>query len=203
MKLTWLGHACFKLECQDGVVVFDPFKDHSVPGLKVIRENADLVLCSHEHDDHYGIECVATTGNDTSFVIHTIDSFHDNQNGSLRGKNIIHIVETEGMKVVHLGDIGCDFDTSLIRNCDVLLIPIGGYYTIDSNKALELINQIQPRVTIPMHYKGDSFGYPVLSTIDEFIKQASNPVFYDSNVMTIDSSTCKQTAILDLHSRIA
>lgn len=102
------------------------------------------------------------------------------------------------MKVVHLGDIGCDFDTSSITNCDVLLIPIGGYYTIDTQMALKLIAKIQPRVTIPMHYRSDSFGYPVLSTIDEFIHEASNVVNYDSNTITIDSSTPQQTAILNL-----
>lgn len=198
MKLTWLGHACFKLESIDGTIIFDPFKNNSVPGLKEIRESADLVLCSHEHDDHHGLECVTQTGNKTSFIIHTINSYHDDKEGTLRGKNIIHIVETEGMKVVHLGDIGCDFDTSSINNCDVLLIPIGGYYTIDTQMALKLIDKIKPRVTIPMHYRSDSFGYPVLSTIDEFIHEASNVVNYDSNTITIDSFTPKQTAILSL-----
>lgn len=198
MKLTWLGHACFKLESIDGTIIFDPFKDHSVPGLKEIRESADLVLCSHEHDDHHGLECVTQTGNKTSFVIHTINSYHDDKEGALRGKNIIHIVETEGMKVVHLGDIGCDFETSSINNCDVLLIPIGGYYTIDTQMALKFIDKIKPRVTIPMHYRSDSFGYPVLSTIDEFLNKASNVVNYDSNTITIDSFTSKQTAILNL-----
>lgn len=198
MKLTWLGHACFKLESIDGTIIFDPFKDHSVPGLKEIRESADLVLCSHEHDDHHGLECVTQTGNKTSFVIHTINSYHDDKEGALRGKNIIHIVETEGMKVVHLGDIGCDFETSSINNCDVLLIPIGGYYTIDTQMALMFIDKSKPRVTIPMHYRSDSFGYPVLSTIDEFLNKASNVVNYDSNTITIDSFTSKQTAILNL-----
>lgn len=198
MKLTWLGHACFKLESIDGTIIFDPFKDHSVPGLKEIRESADLVLCSHEHDDHHGLECVTQTGNKTSFVIHTINSYHDDKEGALRGKNIIQIVETEGMKVVHLGDIGCDFETSSINNCDVLLIPIGGYYTIDTQMALKFIDKIKPRVTIPMHYRSDSFGYPVLSTIDEFLNKASNVVNYDSNTITIDSFTSKQTAILNL-----
>ena len=202
MKLTWLGHACFKLESNDGVIIFDPFKDNSVPGLKEIRENADLVLCSHDHDDHHGLECVMQTGNKTSFVIHTLDSFHDDQEGALRGKNIIHIVETEGMKIVHLGDIGCDFDTSSLNNCDVLLIPIGGYYTIDTKMALKLIDKIQPRIIIPMHYKGESFGYPVLSTIDEFLKESFNVVSYDSNSILIDSSTPQQTAVLNLDSRI-
>lgn len=202
MKLTWLGHACFKLESSDGTIIFDPFKDSSVPGLKPIRENADLVLCSHEHDDHHGLECVTQSGNKTSFVIHTINSFHDNQEGRLRGKNIIHLVETEGMKVVHLGDIGCDFDTTSIQNCDVLLIPIGGYYTIDTNMALKLIDKIQPKIIIPMHYRGESFGYPVLSTIDDFVKESSNVVVYESNTITIDSSSPQQTAILNLNSRI-
>lgn len=91
--------------------------------------------------------------------------------GSHRGKNTIHILTYENMKVVHMGDIGCMIDDlSKIKNCDVLMIPIGGYYTIDTKEALEYNNQIQPRIVIPMHYRSGDMGYDVLSTNEEFIK---------------------------------
>lgn len=196
MNLTWIGHACFKLESEDGSIIFDPYKDNCVVGLSNIRENADLVLCSHLHDDHYGIENVQLSGKNMTFEIEKIHSYHDDQQGILHGENIIHIVHTEGMRVVHLGDIGCDFDTDQIQYCDVLLIPIGGYYTIDTSFALKLINRIQPRIVIPMHYRSDTFGYPVLSTVEEFVSKANNVIRYDTSSIEITKDTKSQTVIL-------
>ncbi len=196
MKLTWIGHACFKLESEDGSIIFDPYKDNCVVGLNNIREKADLVLCSHSHDDHYGIENVQLSGKNTTFEIEKIHSYHDDQKGLLRGENTIHIVHTEGMRVVHLGDIGCDFNTDQIQYCDVLLIPIGGYYTIDTSFALKLINRIQPRIVIPMHYRSETFGYPVLSTADEFVSKANNVIRYDTSSIEITKDIKSQTAIL-------
>ncbi len=196
MKLTWIGHACFKLESEDGSIIFDPYKNNCVVGLNNIREKADLVLCSHSHDDHYGIENVQLSGKNTTFEIEKIHSYHDDQKGLLRGENTIHIVHTEGMRVVHLGDIGCDFNTDQIQYCDVLLIPIGGYYTIDTSFALKLINRIQPRIVIPMHYRSETFGYPVLSTVEEFVSKANNVIRYDTSSIEITKDTKSQTAIL-------
>lgn len=196
MKLTWIGHACFKLESEDGSIIFDPYKDNCVVGLNNIKEKADLVLCSHSHDDHYGIENVQLSGKNTTFEIEKIHSYHDDKHGLLRGENTIHIVHTEGMRVVHLGDIGCDFDTDQIQYCDVLLIPIGGYYTIDTSFALKLINRIQPRIVIPMHYRSETFGYPVLSTVEEFVSKANNVIRYGTSSIEITKDTTSQTAIL-------
>ena len=109
-----------------------------------------------------------------------IETYHDHHQGSHRGKNTIHIVDFEDLKVVHMGDIGCMMDdVSKLKNCDVLMIPIGGYYTIDTKEALKYIERIKPRIVIPMHYRSHEFGYDVLSTNEEFIQQSSSVTYVD------------------------
>lgn len=196
MKLIWHGHSCFSLISQDGTLVFDPYKNHCVPGFTLPALEADIVLCSHGHDDHNAKELVKLSQHEASFQIQKIETYHDNQMGKLRGKNTVHIVQTEGMKVVHMGDIGCDFDMTDILHCDVLLIPVGGYYTIDTKTALEFIQKIQPRIVIPMHYRSDDFGYDVLSTIDEFKENVGNCVELDTNTIEISKETKPQAIIL-------
>ena len=195
MKLTWYGHSCFLLECNDGIIVFDPYKNKTVPGLKDLSLKAHLVLCSHDHSDHCGIENVTIQEKHIEYDF--IDSYHDDQKGKLRGFNRIHIIQSEDMKVVHLGDIGCFLDDyQKIAGCDVLMIPVGGYYTINSQQALEMIHQIQPRIVIPMHYRSDHFGYDGIDTIDSFIKNARDVQYYTNNSITVTKQTPGQIAVL-------
>ena len=170
MKIIWYGHSCFEITGNDGTVIFDPYQEGSVPGLNKLHLKGNLVLCSHDHDDHNARDCVDVLPKE--FEVEKIETYHDHHLGSHRGKNTIHISTYENMKVVHMGDIGCMIDDlSKIKNCDVLMIPIGGYYTIDTKEALEYNNQIQPRIVIPMHYRSGDMGYDVLSTNEEFIKK--------------------------------
>ena len=121
--------------------------------------------------------------------------YHRHHQGSRRGKNTIHIVEFEDMKIVHMGDIGCMMDdVSKLKNCDVLMIPIGGYYTIDTKEALKYIERIQPRIVIPMHYRSHEFGYDVLSTNEEFIQKSSNIVYVD-DYLEVHKETKGQTIV--------
>ena len=197
MKLIWNGHACFSLECKDGVIVFDPFEDGSVPGIRNLDLSADLVLCSHEHHDHNARSKVTLSNTNKNFNITTIDCFHDDINGTLRGKNKIHKITTEDQSVVHLGDLGHILDNiDEIKNCDVLLIPVGGHYTIDSNTAKQLIDLIQPRITIPMHYRTDEFGFDVISHLNEFTKLYPNIIYHNSNTLEITKETPKQIIVL-------
>ena len=169
MKLTWHGHACFTLETDEGRIVFDPYEDGSIPGLKPLDLSADVVLCSHEHFDHNAREVVKHTRKLTRFDIKTIDSYHDDKQGTLRGHNIIHVVNTDDMKVVHLGDLGHELENcSSIENCDVLMIPVGGHYTIDAKTAKNIVDAIHPRIVIPMHYSSDSFGFKEIAPLDNF-----------------------------------
>ena len=193
MKIIWHGHSCFEITGKDGTIVFDPYQANSVPGLNPLKLKANLVLCSHEHEDHNARNCVETTAKD--FKVTCIETYHDHHQGSRRGKNTVHIVEFEDLKIVHMGDIGCMMDdVSKLKNCDVLMIPIGGYYTIDTKEALKYIERIQPRIVIPMHYRSHEFGYDVLSTNEEFIQKSSNIVYVD-DYLEVHKETKGQTIV--------
>lgn len=196
MKLIWHGHSCFTLECNDGIIVFDPFENDSVPGLQNLSLQAHQVLCSHEHSDHNARDKVVLL-QEKKFNISQIDTYHDHHKGSLRGNNRIYIVESENMKVVHLGDIGCLLDDyRQIENCDVLMIPIGGYYTINYQEALTIIKCVQPRIVVPMHYRSENFGYDVLDTALPFIQSCQNVMTYNTNMIDITKETKQQVALL-------
>ena len=175
MEITYIGHACFVIKLFTGMsVCFDPYSHGSVPGLSDANAVADLVFCSHSHRDHSDSgsvrkPAVPYTGEKPEVTF--INTFHDDVGGSARGKNDITIVNDNGKKIVHMGDIGCDLtdeQTALIKGCDLLMIPVGGFYTIDSKKAYELCQKIDPAVVIPMHYSGDGFGYDVISGREGF-----------------------------------
>lgn len=173
MKITYLGHSCFKFEKDGFAMIIDPYKAGSVPGYAPLKENANQVLSSHKHADHFGLSEVklAVTRADTPFMISFIETFHDDKNGALRGCNNVIIVDVDGLRLVHMGDIGCelsDEDIEKIKDCDVLLIPVGGFYTIGARQAFKMTKDIDPRVVIPMHYRGKTFGYPEIATVEEF-----------------------------------
>lgn len=174
MIITWLGHACFAIEEEDYRVILDPYAPGSVPGLASLAEAADLVLCSHGHSDHNAAEEISLrTGDVNPFTITCLDTWHDDKEGALRGTNKITILEANGVKVVHMGDIGCPLtedQLAAVKGADVLLIPIGGYYTIGPKEADEMADAIGARITVPMHYRSKSFGYPVIGTVDEFTR---------------------------------
>ena len=197
MKLTWHGHACFRAESEEGIIVFDPYEDGSVPGLRPLDISADVILCSHGHSDHSAKEVVRQTRRLTRFPIEKINCFHDDKHGTLRGKNIIYVVSVEDMLIVHLGDLGHELDDySKIQNCDVLMIPVGGHYTIDAKTAKNIVEAIHPRIVIPMHYRSDTFGYDVISTLDDFLDITDNHIFYDTDTLIIDKDTKNQIAVL-------
>lgn len=172
MKIEYLGHACFKLN--DSLVI-DPYKDESVPGLSPLRTTANKVICSHEHADHSGRECVEIVPGECEFDITEVPSWHDDQGGALRGPNTIFVIRDRNSdeKLVHLGDLGHfpnDEQLAAISDADYLLIPVGGYYTIDAATAAEICKAARPKHVIPMHYRTSTSGYLEIDKIDEFIK---------------------------------
>lgn len=175
MKITYLGHSCFKFEKDGFALIVDPYKAGSVPGYAPLKENANQVLSTHRHGDHFGMDEVklAVTRVDIPFEISFIETFHDEEEGAARGCNNVIIVKADGLTIVHMGDIGCvidDEEIGKIKDCDVLLIPVGGTYTVDAKGAKEYVDKLNPAITVPMHYKGQGFGYPELGTVDEFTK---------------------------------
>jgi L-ascorbate metabolism protein UlaG (beta-lactamase superfamily) len=171
VKIEYLGHACFLV---DDSLVIDPYKDGSVPGLEPLRVSAVKAICSHEHADHSGVECVKLVDGVCDFEIREVASFHDDKGGTLRGPNTIFVVTSLSKeKLVHLGDLGHfpnEEQLAAISDADYLLIPVGGYYTIDAKTAVNICLACRPRVIIPMHYRTAESGYPELAMVDEFVK---------------------------------
>lgn len=181
MEVNYIGHACFVIRFDTGLTVcFDPYKSGSVPGLSDANACADEVYCSHSHADHADYESVREpidryTGEAPQ--IEVIKSFHDECEGAKRGRNNITKVTSGGETVVHMGDIGCDLTSDqleIIKGCDLLMIPVGGFFTIDCKQANEMVKLIDPKVVIPMHYRSKKFGYDMISGREEFVELIGN-----------------------------
>lgn len=172
-QLTYLGHSCFRIEAENGWTgVMDPYQEGSVPGLKLPAIEADAVYCSHDHADHCGREAVTlrTSGPENPYRAETVLTDHDDRGGSLRGKNHVLILTCGEEKIVHLGDIGCIPEEAVLapmKHADVLMIPCGGYYTIDAAQAKELIGMLEPKLAVLMHFRCGNRGYDVLSSQEE------------------------------------
>lgn len=200
MKLIWHGHSCFTLETSQGTVVFDPYEDGSVPGLPPLHPQADLVLCSHEHHDHNARGSVALSGKSPSFTVERLDTFHDPEGGTLRGPNTIHMISADGLRVAHMGDLGCALtpeQLEKLRGLDAVLLPVGGYYTIDAAQANETARQLQARVVVPMHYRGAGFGYDVIAPLENFLALREDVIHYPGPSLTLEPDMPVQTAVLD------
>ena len=186
MILTWYGHACFLAETAAGSVVFDPYAPGSVPGLTLPPLRADAVVCSHGHRDHAHAAGVTLSGRKPDFTIRAIPSFHDDRSGTLRGENRIHVLEADGLRLVHMGDLGhmlSEEQLAAVGKPDVLLIPVGGHYTIGPAEAEKLVRALRPRLTIPMHYRGEGFGYDVIGPVEDFTHLFDTVTFRSSNVL--------------------
>lgn len=179
MKIKWLGHACFLLTSSDGTrVLTDPF-DESV-GYKVPKTEADIVTTSHDHYDHNYVAAVQgeyvhfnTVGNfnEKGIEITGIASYHDKESGQQRGSNVVFVFTIDGLNICHLGDLGHLLNDAQIKEIspvDVLLIPVGGTYTIDYKEAAELVSLINPKLVIPMHYKTPALGFNI-DEVDKFL----------------------------------
>ena len=201
MKITWFGHSCFMLESEHGTIVFDPFENGYVPGYKDIPKGteADEVICSHGHGDHSAAHLIKYTGRSHSYNITFLPTYHDEEKGALRGKNNIALIEFDGLKVVHMGDLGCPLkkeEAALLKCADVVMIPVGGYYTIDAKKAFDILKEIEAKVIIPMHYRGEDFGFDEIASIDDFTCLCDNVVYLESNSAVIDEKVISQKPVL-------
>lgn len=200
MKITYLGHSCFQVASKGYEIVLDPYEDGSVPGYGPVREDADQVLCSHGHRDHGAAGNVTLRrGGVSPFTVDTINTWHDEQQGALRGSDTIHILSDGQCRIAHLGDLGCELTAEQkdkLKNLDALLIPVGGYYTIDAAQASRLAEELSPKVVIPMHYRGEGFGYDVIGTLDQFTALRSDAIPYPGSDLELTPETAKQTALL-------
>lgn len=175
MKLTWLGHACFLLE-QDGyALLLDPYTGvEGYPELSERKLAVDKILCSHQHADHNAVDQAALRAETKPcpFAVRTVETFHDGQGGALRGRNTIHILSAGGVTAAHMGDLGHPLSAGQIEAVgplDAMLIPVGGYYTIDAGGAKAVCDALRPRCVIPMHYRHAPYDYPVLAGVEDFL----------------------------------
>lgn len=194
MDIKYLGHSSFLLKSKDCRLVTDPF-DPGMTGIKFPKVEADVVTVSHQHGDHNQTKLIG--GTPAPLVIDMpgefevkgmrifgFASFHDKEKGAKRGENNLYKMEADGVSVLHCGDLGLVLDDNFIDTLgqvDVLLVPVGGVYTITAQEAVSLVKRVEPRIVIPMHYNHDKLkqeGFSQLSRIDEFLKEmgASNTV---------------------------
>ena len=188
MLIKYIGHSCFKIRDEETgySIVFDPYKNGSVDGYRDIADAASEVLCSHEHDDHHGTECIKLEPQDDSpYEVTQIESYHDPEHGKLRGPMKIYVITDKktGEKLVHYGDVGenvdellSDENLALLKDASVALVPVGGVYTYDKDQAVELIERTTPKLVIPMHYRSEELGFdfPHIDTIENFAKAATD-----------------------------
>lgn len=177
MKITWYGHAAFKIVTGKGVrIIIDPYQSGAFGGSLAydkIADEADIVLTTHDHDDHnytadirgpftkldkpgeYEINGVR---------LRAVPVYHDASRGSQRGRNLIFVIEVDGLALAHLGDLGHTLDQETLKRVgkiDILLIPVGGFFTIDPGQATAVMESINPSLTIPMHYKTEKCAFPI------------------------------------------
>ncbi|MEW6447749.1 MAG: MBL fold metallo-hydrolase [Bacillota bacterium] len=183
MQIKWLGHACFLLTTREGVkVLTDPY-DESI-GYPLPPVAPDVVTVSHQHYDHNAVGSVkgspavlegAGDHQAKGLTVRGVATFHDKNKGAQRGPNTVFIVEADGLKVCHLGDLGHPLDTAKLGEIgpvDVLLTPVGGTYTVDADEAAALVKEMKPRIAVPMHYKTERLKINI-APVDNFLKHFS------------------------------
>ncbi len=200
IRITWHGHACFTVEHRGYVVAIDPY-DPTTPGYTPLNLTAHKTLCSHNHHDHSYLDavCMPLCEVECPFEITAVDSFHDDECGAKRGTNKIHLLTAAGMKIVHLGDLGhllTDEQAEAIGKPDVLIAPVGGYYTIDAAQADAIARRLGAKIVIPMHYRSDTFGYENIGRVEEFCALRENVQKLDTNTIELTASAPAATAVL-------
>jgi len=200
IKIKWLGHACYKIYFDDIQCVIDPFEDGSVPGYKNIDTSADIILASHQHFDHYGMNSVRQLLRMVHGVnVKKVHTFHDEKGGSLRGENIVHVLDYNGTKIAHFGDIGhvlTQQQIDEIGDVDVALVPIGGTYTVVAEQAKTICQQVNAKIVIPMHYRSSDMGYEVLETTENFEKMFDNVEHHNSDEFIVPDKITPKAVIL-------
>lgn len=179
MEISYFGQSCFKIVGKNITAAIDPYSPKL--GLKLPKIDADVLMISHGHYDHNYKEGVRgdylLLDSPGEYEIKEcffqgIPSFHDDKQGAERGVNTIFTMEIDGIHVCHLGDLGTELDNEqleLVDGVDILMIPVGGTYTIDAKTAVKIINDVSPKIVIPMHYKLPGSTETTLASLDKFL----------------------------------
>jgi L-ascorbate metabolism protein UlaG (beta-lactamase superfamily) len=191
MKLRYLAHAAFLMTTSRGTrIITDPYEAGSyggAVGYRAIEEEAEAVTISHDHPDHCHLgekhrkaKLIQTPGKHqiAEVQITGITAFHDRSHGSERGKDVMFVFEADGVRICHCGDLGHVLDDKSVKELgtvDVLLVPVGGFYTIDAAEADQVIAKVKPKVAVPMHYKTEKLGFGIAG-VDPFLKSKNNVI---------------------------
>lgn len=189
MDITYLGHSSFRIKTKTATVVTDPF-DPKMVGFKYSGVDGEIVTVSHNHPDHNAVDKVSgvkkVIEGPGEYEISGVSvigyrSFHDAKNGEERGKNTIYVIEADGLRIAHLGDLGHTLSDDLVGDLgsiDILMIPVGGVYTIGPKEAVEIAGKIDPYFIIPMHYKAEGINpseFEKLEPKETFLKEIGQP----------------------------
>jgi L-ascorbate metabolism protein UlaG (beta-lactamase superfamily) len=212
-KISWAGQSCFQISVSNSKdhsadIVIDPFDEEL--GLKVPNFSADIALVTHDHHDHNNVK--ALKGNPFVILgpgeyevkgvfIKGIPSYHDDKDGGEKGQNTIYIIEAENIRFCHLGDLGqkqlTDEQLEKIDSVDVLMVPVGGTYTIDSSGAQKIISQIEPKIVIPMHYALPKLKLKV-DGVDKFLKTMGKNSITPQDKFTVKLSTLPKEGDMEI-----
>lgn len=211
MELTYIGHSCFYIKGKKTSVVIDPYNP-DVTGFKMPKQTSKILLNTHSHEDHsfnkqVNFEkLIATPG---EFEIDDVyitgfPTFHDNKEGEERGKNIAFQIEIDGISILHLGDLGHELPEkyiSKIGRVDILLVPVGGHFTIDAFGASKIISALEPSIVVPMHFKSEDSKIEELDDLKKFLHEmgVSNPEKLSSLKLNAPDSDEKETRIVILN----
>jgi L-ascorbate metabolism protein UlaG (beta-lactamase superfamily) len=207
MKVKWYGHAAFLITSDEGIkIMVDPYEPGAFGGqlsYGKIKDQADIVLTSHDHADHSYTQdlpgtpqVVKGSGSKTikGILMKGVSTYHDPSKGSERGTNTIFTIKINNIQLCHLGDLGhvlSDNELAEIGPVDILFIPVGGFYTIDREEATRVTEQIKPRILIPMHFKTDKCGFPI-APVEDFLKGKTNINRLKSSETTFEKATLPQ-----------
>jgi L-ascorbate metabolism protein UlaG (beta-lactamase superfamily) len=184
MRIKWLAHSAFLITADSGIrIITDPYSTSNTLKYGEIKEAADIVTVSHGHGDHNNFaavrgkpQLVKTSGEIKGIKIKAVPSAHDDTSGSQRGNNLIFCFDVEGVNICHCGDLGhalTEAQVKAIGKVDVLMVPVGGFFTIDAGTAARVCDQLMPKIVIPMHFKTEKLGFPITG-VDDFLKDKSN-----------------------------
>jgi L-ascorbate metabolism protein UlaG (beta-lactamase superfamily) len=207
MKIKWYGHSAFLITSDQGAkIIIDPYEPGAFGGqisYGKIKDQVDIVLTSHDHADHNYTkdlpgtpQIVKGSGSKTAKGISMkgISTYHDPSQGSERGANTIFTLKIDNLQLCHLGDLGhllSDKELAEIGPVDILLIPVGGFFTIDPKEATRVAEQIKPKILIPMHFKTAKCGFPI-APVEDFLKGKTNTKRPKASEATFDKSTLPQ-----------
>ncbi|MBZ0272471.1 MBL fold metallo-hydrolase [bacterium] len=216
MKIRYNGHSCFSIFSDEGTcIVCDPYESGAyggAVGYHPVDSKPDIVVVSHDHPDHNYVKqfegdfsVMRGSGMARNIAFEAVDAFHDKSEGADRGKIKIFKFTVNGVKVCHMGDLGhllSDDQVKKIGEVDVMLIPVGGFFTIDANEARDVVERVRPKIVIPMHYKTDKCGFDI-APVDPFLAGRDNVKRVDTDEIEVKADSLPgSTEIIVLKHRL-